>query len=110
GRAGLRLAHTFVLLLLEEAQQLALQVRREFADLVQEQGPALGGRDLPEGVANRSCKGPAHMPKEFALQQLSGQAWAMNGQKPPASAWTMCMNRTRQHALACAAFAAQQHG
>ena len=57
-------------LLLDHAQQLALQVQRQFADLVEEQGAAVG---LGEGAIARgdgTGEGAALVPEELAAGEL----------------------------------------
>ena len=69
-----RTAHRADLALLQHAQQLDLKGRRGLADLVQEQGAAIGPLEQADVVIDGAGEGPALVAEELALQQLSGMA------------------------------------
>ena len=50
---------------LDHAQQLPLDPRRKFANLVEEDRPTVGGAEAPLGIAVGPRVGPLHVPKEF---------------------------------------------
>jgi len=52
-----------------QAQQLGLDLHWQIPDLVQEQGSAFGGLDLPPVIFDRPGEGSAHVAEEFAFQQ-----------------------------------------
>jgi len=66
---GLGRAHRSHLFLLQHAQQLGLEGEGHVADLVQEQGPPLGGEEQPFVTADGAGEGPLHVPEQFRLQQ-----------------------------------------
>ena len=53
----------------KQAQQLGLERQRHVADLVQEQGAAVGPAALPFTFAVGAGEGPFHMAEQFAFQQ-----------------------------------------
>ena len=70
-------------LVLQEAQQLGLQRRRDLADLVEEERAALGGLDAPGLVADRAGEGAARVAEQLAREQLLGQRRAVHGDEGP---------------------------
>jgi hypothetical protein len=68
-----RAAHRHVLVVLEDAQQLGLLVQRQLADLVEEDGAALGLAEEARRVGGCAGEGPAAMAEERGLGEL---AWA----------------------------------
>src|SRR5213078_1162939 len=59
--------------LLEEAEQLALQLGREVAHLVQEDRAAARGLEPPRLVLPRAGEGALHVSEEFALERCSAR-------------------------------------
>src|SRR5208337_3742533 len=57
-------------LLLENAQQLVLDIQRNFSHLIQENGSALGGFKASGPIPQRPGKSPPDMAKELAFKQL----------------------------------------
>src|SRR5438034_8251269 len=64
---------------LEEAEQLALQLGREVAHLVQEDRAAAPGLEPPALVLPRAGEGALHVSEELALEEMLGQAGARDG-------------------------------
>jgi len=54
---------------LQDAKQLALQWPAHVSDLVQKDGPAIGGPEEPDGRVRRPGEGPCFVPKELAFEQ-----------------------------------------
>ncbi len=76
------LADALEALVLQEAQELGLQGRRDLADLVEEQRAALGGLDPAGLVADRAVNAPAACPKSSLASSSSdsvGQLTVTNG-------------------------------
>ena len=70
--------------LLEEAQELALDVERQIADLVEEQRAALGELDLAGDAAIGAGERAALVAEELALDELRRQRRAVDGDERPA--------------------------
>ena len=70
GLAGVHLADPFILLLLEDSQQLGLQRQGQVADFIEEEGAALAGGDTAQMISQRAGEGPLDMAEELALQKL----------------------------------------
>ena len=63
--------------LLQEAQQLDLQRQRDVADLVEEQGAALGQLDLADIGLDRAGERAALVAEQLGLEQ-SSREWRRN--------------------------------
>ncbi len=94
--------------LLEEAQQLDLQRQRNVADLVEEQGAALGQLDLADVRLDRAGERAALVAEQFGLEQVLGDRRAIDGDEL-ALAPALLVDRARQQFLAGAAGAEQHH-
>jgi hypothetical protein len=57
---------------LQHAQQFGLQVRIQFPDLVQKQGPAVGQLKAADLVRQGARKGALDMAEQLALDQAGG--------------------------------------
>ena len=96
--------------LLQHAQQLDLQRQAQFADLIEQQGPALGGFK-PAGVAlHRAGKGAFFMAEEFSFRQAFGQRAAVNGEKRLVATRAVMMKIAGNHLFTGAGFADDQDG
>jgi hypothetical protein len=97
-------------LVLEEAQQLALQADVELAELVEEERSALGQLDQARlaglGVGER----PPLVAEQLALQQVGRQRRASHVDEGSIRAIADRMNRLGREILAGAALARDQHG
>ena len=102
------LADALELLVLQEAQQLGLQRRRDLADLVEEQRAALGRLDAARLVAHRAGERAARVAEQLAREQLLGQRRAVDHDERLARRACCARGRAREHALAGAVLAAQQ--
>ncbi len=110
GRPLGRLADPLVPPLLEEPQQLRLQRERQVADLVEEERAALGRGHLAARVADGAGEGALHVAEQLALQQLGAEARATDRHERPGGPAAPAVQCPREHALARAALAADQHG
>ncbi len=102
-------AHALQPLFLKKPQKLYLNRRREFADLVQEQGSAVCAFDHSPALHVRACKRALFMAEQFALQQIFGNRIAIDGHKRSLLTRTAPMDGGRRHFLAGAAFPQQEH-
>src|SRR5213083_1686539 len=96
--------------LLEEAEQLALQLGREVAHLVQEDGAAARGLEPPRLVLPRAGEGALHVSEELALEQVLGQAGARDGDERARVARAPGVHGGREHVLPGAALAGKEQG
>src|SRR5213593_2758730 len=64
------LAHALVTLLLQDAEQFALQFQRNLSDFIEENGPSFSRLETSGAVLDRPGKSTARVPKEFAFIQL----------------------------------------
>ncbi len=71
---------------LQGAQELRLERERQLADLVEEEGPAVGHLELPGAVARGAGEGARHVAEQLALRDGLGQGGAVDvdeGLVPP---------------------------
>src|SRR5581483_2643022 len=108
GAPRLVLAEALELLLLEKAQQLGLQRRRQLADLVEEQRAALGRLDAPRLIAHRAGERALGVAEQLARQQLGRQRRAVDDHERVRVALAERVQPAREHALAGAVLAAQE--
>src|SRR5271156_1317077 len=71
-------ADALEVLILQEAQKLGLQGRRQVGNLVEEDAAAVGGLEPAGLVLDRAGERAAHMPEQFALEQFFGQRGAID--------------------------------
>ena len=64
--------------LLQEAQQLDLERQRDVADLVEEQGAAMGELDLALGGLDRAGEGALLVAEQLGLEQVLGDGGAVD--------------------------------
>ena len=98
------------LALLQHAQQLGLQLDRQVADFVEEDGAGVGHLEFAGAPLGRSGERAALMPEQLALEQAVRNCRAVDGDERRAPARRFEMNRTRDQLLAGAALAAEQNG
>jgi hypothetical protein len=72
--AGLVLAQPLDFPFLQHAQQFHLDIQRHLADLVQQQGAAVGGLETTLARRRRAGEGAAGMAEQFASSSCSGKA------------------------------------
>ena len=84
-------AHTFNLSLLKHTQQFGLQLKRHFADFIEENGPALGKFKLSGLAFARPGKGAAFVPKKGRLKQRGRYRRAVDRDKTLLGPWRSLM-------------------
>ena len=62
-------AHRLEAAFLQHAQQLGLQLERQLADLVEEQGAAVRHLEAARPIAARAGEGALHVAEQLALEQ-----------------------------------------
>src|SRR3546814_6620184 len=89
---------------------LALQFQWNLADLVEEQGAAIGQLEAADAVAHRAGERALHMAEELALEQFARNRRAVDADQRPAAAPAGFVDGARDQLLAGAALAGDQHG
>ena len=96
--------------LLEDAQQLGLERRRDLAHLVEEQGAPLGRLDPADLPLDRPGEGSSLVAEELALEERLGERGAVDRHERLAGPRAAAVEGAGRHLLAGAALAAQQDG
>ncbi len=107
---GLLAAHALDRALLERAQQLRLQLRRHVADLVEEEGAAVGQLELAELALLGVGEGAPLVTEELGFEQRPRNGRRRHRDERPPRAPAVMVDRARDQLLAGARLAAQQHG
>ena len=95
-----RPAHAADLPLLERPEELALEGQRELADLVQEQGAAVGHLDQPRLRLDSAREGTLLVAEQLGLQELLGQRGAVDGHERLGGALAVGVDGPRDELLA----------
>jgi hypothetical protein len=95
--------------LLDEAQQLGLQGHRHVADLVEEEGAAVGHFNLAQSLLAGAGEGALLVAEQLALEQVLGNGRAVDGDEAPVLAPAHLVQGARDHLLAAAGLAQQHH-
>jgi hypothetical protein len=98
------------LALLEDAQQLGLQRDVELADLVEEDRAAVGLLEAAEVLADRAGEAALLVAEQRRLDQLLGDRAAVEHDERLGLARRRVVHRARDHLLAGAGLAGDQHG
>ena len=106
----LRPAHGADLVLLEDAQELGLERRRDVPDLVEEDRAAVRLREQTGRVGHRARERAAHVPEELALEERLGERGAVDRHERPLAAQAVAVDGARDELLARAALARDQDG
>ena len=106
----LRAADALELVLLQEAQQLDLDRRRDLADLVEEQRAAVGEREPAVLARHRAGERAALVTEQLALEQRLGERRAVQLDERAVRARRPLVDRVGDELLAGAALAGDQHG
>src|SRR5690606_22703760 len=102
-------ADPLVLVLLQHAQQLALQIERNLAHLVEEDRAAVRELKPAHPVPMRAGKRALHVPEELALEQLVRDRRAVDLDERTLAARAARVDHVRDELLADARFALDQH-
>ena len=97
------------LALLQHAQQLHLGGERDVADLVEEDGAAVGGVEEALLVALRAGEGALHVAEELRLEERLGEGAAVQGHEGMALARAAGVEGAGHQLLAGAALAGDEH-
>ena len=108
--AGALLADALEIALLQHAQQLALQLQRNFADLVEKQRAAVGELEAADAVAHRAGEGALDVAEELALEQFARDRCAVDADQRPVAARAGFVDGARDQLLAGAGFAGDHDG
>jgi len=95
--------------LLQHAQQLHLDVRRDLPDLVEKQRAPVGLDEPPVVALGRASEGPLFVPEQLRLEDRLRQRGAVDRHERAAGARRAVVDGTRQQLLAGPRFAEQQH-
>ncbi len=108
---GLRLiaAHPYDAPVLNSTKQLRLQVQRNIADFIQEQRPAIGLLELANVVCMSIGECALHVAEQLTFKEGFRNGTRINGHHRLAAPEAMCVYLPRQHILACAVLAGNQH-
>jgi hypothetical protein len=96
------------LLLLQDAEQLALQRRRHVADFVEEDRAPLSRLEQPRMIGSSVGECAAAMAEELALEQRLGDRRAVHREERPGRAWAAPVERPCQQLLARTALPDEQ--
>src|SRR5581483_2334036 len=96
-------------LLLEEAEDLRLEGGREVADLVEEDGAAVGELEEALLLRRRVRERALLVAEELALEELLGDRGARDRHERAVRAAALVVDRLRDHVLADAALAREEH-
>src|SRR5690606_24714551 len=96
-------------LLLDGAQDLHLQVERHLADLVEEQGAAVGRLELARLVGDRAGEGALDVAEQLALEQVLRDGAAVDGDERPVLARRAAVDLAGDQLLAGAGLAGDEH-
>jgi hypothetical protein len=97
------------LAVLEHAQQLHLQRRRELGDLVEEQRAAVRLADQALGRVRGTGERPLHVAEQLRLEQLARDRAAVDRDERPLRAAAGAVDAARHQLLAGAALARDEH-
>ena len=86
-----------------------MQLQRDFADLVEEEGAAVREFEAADAVAHRAGEGAAHMAEEFALEQFARNGGAIDADERAVGAAGGFVDGAGDQFLAGAALAGDQH-
>src|SRR6266849_6142132 len=105
GTAGALIPDSLELSFLQDAQQFALQVERDFADLIEKQSPAIGQFETPHPILDRPGECAADVPEKLALEQLLWNRGAVDPDQRMIFARAQIVDGPRHQFLARARFA-----
>src|SRR5205085_5271713 len=94
----------------EEAKQLRLEVEGKLADLVEEDGAAVGRLDQADLGRGGPGEGAALVTEELGLDEAGRNGAAIDGDPRGRRAWRTVMERPGDDLLSDAALAADENG
>ena len=102
-------AHALDLPRLDRAQQLGLRLRRELADLVEQERAGVRELEPPDPPVGRAGERAPLVTEHLALQEIARDRRAIHPYERLVPAWTLRMDRRGHELLAGAGLAADQH-
>jgi hypothetical protein len=94
----------------QHAQQAGLQLGRHVADLVEEQGAAVGLLEAAPPLRRRTGEGAALVTEQLGFQQVLRNRSGIQRDERPGCTRAVAVQRTRDQFLAAAGFAGDKHG
>src|SRR5207244_10160029 len=105
-----RAAQALELLLLQDAQQLGLQLRRDVADFIKEQRALVGQLETADLLRDGAGEGALLVAEQLALQEPGGNGRAVEFDKCPLPAGAQVVKGTSNEFLARARLAENEDG
>ena len=102
-------AHPVEMAVAEDPQQPGLQVKRHVADLIEEQGAAIGLLEAAAAHGLRAGEGTALMAKQLGLQQILGNSRRVDRHKGPVGTWRMLVQCAGHQLFTRTRFAGDHH-
>ena len=96
------------LLLLQDAQQLGLQLERNVADLIEEQGALVRQFEPADLLCDGARESPPFMAEQLAFEQPRRNRRAVHLDEGPLATLTQVVDRASDELLACAGFPLNQ--
>ena len=97
------------LALLERGQQFGLEVERQIADLIEEQGAAVRRLQPADAIAARIGEGALHMAEQFRFEEIFGDRAEIDRDEHPVGAPRTSVKLARDQFLAGAVLAQDKH-
>ena len=107
--ASRALTDTLELSFLQHAQELGLQVQRDFPDFIKKKRASVRELEPPDSVADGARERSAYMSEELALEQVLRNGGTVDFYQGPTCSWTSYMNRPRDQFLSRARFALDEN-
>ena len=95
---------------LQDAQELGLHVDRHLADLVEEEGAAVGHLEAAAAALGGAGEGALGVAEELALEEGGGDGGAVEGDEGAVGAGAPAVDRAGEALLAGAGLAEEEHG
>jgi len=102
-------AHPLEFVFLQHPQERDLRFRREFADLVQEERPAVSRFKPPQTPLQCTSEGSFFVPEKLGRNQRLGNRGAVHAEECSGSAFRSAMQRARNQLFACSGFAQNEN-
>ena len=106
---GLATTDPLNLALLQHPQQLGLQARIHFRNLIQQDGATVGLLELARGGCNRTGKGALLVAKQDGLQHILGNCRAVDRHERLVRPGRLLVNIARQHLFTSSTFPGNHH-
>ena len=107
---GANAAEAFEGFLLQGAEELGLEIERDVADFVEEQGSAVGHFEAADFLGEGAGEGAAFVAEEFTFEKAGGDGGAVECNEREISAGAEAMDGAGDEFLAGAGFAEDENG